>query len=132
MSLSKAFKILMYISSQKPVGVLQCYLESVATYFYRQNRTSSNKVIKYLCHKYKIQYSTDNYPALCHHFRLPSLQHRRQVADMFFLHKCVHSHLDSSYLVGNIQYHCPSRSLRNYTPFRISNSRILTLGNTQF
>ena len=49
---------------------------------------------------------------------------RRQVADRIFLHKCVHSHLYSSYLVGNIQYHCRSRSLRNYTPFRTSNSII--------
>ena len=46
------------------------------------------------------------------------------IGKLIFLHKCGHSHLDSSYLVGNIQYHCPSRSLRNYTPFRISNSRI--------
>ena len=94
----------------------------MATYFYRQNRTS-HKFIKYLCYKIKIQYSTYYYPALCHH-RLPSLQHRRQVADLIFLHKCVHSHLDSSYLVENIQYNFLSNSLRNYTPFRISNSRI--------
>ena len=76
------------------------------------------------CYKSKIQYSNENYPALCHHFRLPSLQHRRQVADLIFQRKCVHSHLDSSYLVGNIQYQYPSRSLRNHTPFRISNTRI--------
>ena len=63
-------------------------------------------------------------PALCHHFRIPSLQHCIQVANLIFLHKCVHSHLDLSYLVGNIQYNCPSRSLRSYTPFRISNSII--------
>ena len=60
------------------------------------------KIVKYLCYKSKIQYSTDNYPVLCHHFRLPSLQHHRQVADLIFQHKCVHSHLDSSYLVGII------------------------------
>ena len=82
------------------------------------------KLIKYLCYKSKIQYSSDSYPELCHHFRLPSLQHRRQVADLMFLHKCVHSQLDSSYLVGAIQFHCPSRSLRNYIPFRVSNCRI--------
>ena len=36
----------------------------------------------------------------------------------------------SSYLVGNIKYHCSSRSLRNYTPleFPIAES---TLGNTE-
>ena len=88
------------------------------------NPNELKKFIKHLCYKSKIQYSTDNYPALCHHFRLMSHQHRRQVADLISLHKCVHSHLDSSYLLGNIQYHCPSRSLRNFTPFRISNSRI--------
>ena len=38
------FAILVYIFSQKPVGVLQCYLEFVATYFYRQNRTSSIEI----------------------------------------------------------------------------------------
>ena len=82
------------------------------------------KIIKYLCYKSKIQYSTDNYPALCHHFRQPSLQHHRQDADLIYLHKCVNSNLDLSYLVGNSRYHCPSISLRNYTAFRISNSRI--------
>ena len=49
------------------------------------------KFIKYLCYKSKIQYSTDNYPVLCHHFRLSSLQHCRQVADLIFLYECVYS-----------------------------------------
>ena len=84
------------------------------------NKIEQVKLIKYLCYKSKIQYSIDNYPVLCHYFRLPSFQLRRQVADLIFRHKCVHSH-DSSHLVG---IYCPSRSLRNYTPFRISSSRI--------
>ena len=65
-------------------------------------------VIEFLCYKSTILYSTY---MLCHHFRLPSLQHHRQVADLIFLHKCVHSYLDSTYLVGNILYHCPSTPL---------------------
>ena len=75
-------------------------------------------------YKSKIQYSSDSYPVFCHHFSLPSLQNRRQPANLIFLHQCVHSKLDSSYLVGATQLDCPSQSVRNYATFRIPNSRI--------
>ena len=53
------------------------------------NSKELNKNIKYMCYKSKTV----------------TLQHPRQVADLIYLPKCVHSHLDSYYLVGNVQYH---------------------------
>ena len=51
----------------------------------------------------------------------------RQIARLMVLYKCVHSLIDALYLVGAIQFHCQSRSLRrpNNTRLRISNSRII-------
>ena len=131
-NVSKAFKICGFIkcvcktfTNVKVLRSLYIFLvrnqsEGFAVLFGIRDNVHQDKLIKYLCYKSSIQYSTDNFPALCHKFRRPFLQHRRQVADLMFLHKYVHSHLDSTYLVGNIQYRFTSRYLRNYTPFTIS------------
>ena len=130
-NVSKAFKICGFIkrvcttfTDAEVLRSLYIFLvrnqsEDFAVLFGIRDNVHQDKLIKYLCYKSSIQYSTDYFPALCHNFRLPSLQHRRQVADLIFLHKCVHSHLDSTYLVGNIQYRFTSRYLRNYTTFTI-------------
>ena len=58
-------------------------------------------------------------------------QDRRQIVGLIFFYKCVHSLIDSLYLVGAIQSHRPSRSLLRpkYKHFGISNSR-LNIRNT--
>ena len=57
--------------------------------------------------------------------RVEEEQDRRQIACLMFLYKCVHSLIDSLYMVGAIQFHCQSRCLlRPNIHFRISNSRL--------
>ena len=86
--------------------------------FLSTNLNELKNIIKYICYKSKIEHPTDNYPALCHHFRLPYRQHLKQVADLIF-------HLDLSYQVGNIQYHFLRDSYESSLVFRIFNSRII-------
>lgn len=43
-----------------------------------------------------------------------------QIAYLVLLHECVRCRLDSSCLVRIIQLHCPSRSIWNYAPLRVS------------
>jgi hypothetical protein len=81
------------------------------------------KFIKYLCFKSNKQYLSSKYGELCTYFNLPPLRDRRKVADLCFLHKCVHSNIDSAYLTGEIPFNV-QRTLRSNATFRVPYSRI--------
>lgn len=72
--------------------------------------------------------------------RLPSLNSRRNILDLLFLHKLLHNLIDSPYLLSEISLHIPVRVLRHQPTFHIPYSktlysfhsplrRILRLGN---
>ena len=89
MSLKLLRCVVLLISFAQHLPMLE-YCLVIWNPWHRQNQTSSKQLIKYLL---QIQSTVlHNYPALCHNFRLSSLQHHRQVADLIFLHKCVQSY----------------------------------------
>lgn len=61
---------------------------------------------------------------LCH-FKLLSLDNRRQMLDHLFLHKVVNSYLDCSDLLKHVNYNVPYRLARlsRYLPFKAKSSK---------
>ena len=68
--------------------------------------------------------ASEQYDQICKYFHLPQLNSRRKAADLNFLHKCVHSEVDSPYLVGQINYNFPTRTLRHLESFKPARSRL--------
>ena len=98
------------------------------------------RFVKYLCFRKSMTYDNDEYMFLCDIFKLNTLQSRRKICDLMFLNKILNNRVNCAYILGEITFYTPIKSLRKrnlfYVKTRIElrgNSaipRILTLANS--
>lgn len=67
----------------------------------------------------------DSYGSRLYHFKMSSLQKRRNSADLVFLHKLIHGYIDSPSLLAKIEFDIPRPSSRliNRKTFSLPHSR---------
>ena len=97
------------------------------------------KYINHVSYKSKLNYNRQNYESLCEHFKLKTLQSRRNISDLCFLNKLFHNKVNSPYLTGEVYLRVPRRVLRNKPTFYVNcriqkrndsfMPRVLTLAN---
>ena len=82
------------------------------------------KYINHVSYKSNVYYNRQSYESLCEHFKLKTLQSRRNISDLCFLNKIFHNNVNSPYLTGEVFLRVPQRILRNKPTFHV-NCRIL-------
>ena len=82
------------------------------------------KFLKYLCFKCNVPYRSSEYASMCKYFNLPSLEARRSVLDLCFLHKCLNATYCNAFIVSEIPFYYPVRFTRSQDYFRPSICRI--------
>ena len=65
------------------------------------------KFIKFLCFSLGIPYSSRNYLKMCRKFHFLTLESRREVADLVYLHKIATSKINCPELLTQIQFRIP-------------------------
>ena len=78
------------------------------------------KFLRYLTFKETKMYPTyDNHKTLAKNFNMLTLQQRRSLQDLLFLHKILHNKIDCVDLIANFYFRIPSLKTRNqkYGPF---------------
>jgi Reverse transcriptase (RNA-dependent DNA polymerase) len=75
------------------------------------------------CHKSRVPYTAD-YASVCKAAGVFPLQSRREALDLLYLHKTLHSQVNSSYLLGTVCLHAPVRVTRAPQIFKPPHARI--------
>ena len=101
------------------------------------------KFTRQLCYKSNVDYKRVSYNERCDMFKLQTLEGRRHICDLVYLHKIIHNKINCSYLVGEVRISAPQRRQRNRAQKPIFSAtaklcvrkdsffpRVLTLANT--
>lgn len=80
--------------------------------------------LKYLCFKSGTNYGDLGYDGACVHFNLPPLSKRRSVLDVSCLHGLISGKYHCSYLLSQLPFYVPRRTLRTPILFYVPNARI--------
>ena len=76
------------------------------------------------CYKSRVPFSKANYTEICRQAGVLPLTQRRDITDLLFLHKILHSQVNSSYLLECVCLHTPARATREPRVFRPPFARI--------
>ena len=88
--------------------------------------------VKFLCFQARIEYKSDNYAALCKHFHLTTLAHRREVSDIMLFYKITNNMINCNYLTSAIYLKVPIRITRNTELFTTEKKSRLLLRKHDF
>jgi hypothetical protein len=79
------------------------------------------KCIKQLNFRERLHFN--DYEAALRHHRIQSLETRRLIIDLTYLHKIINGYVDSSVLLEALPFHCPLRTTRNESLFYVPHGR---------
>jgi hypothetical protein len=80
-----------------------------------------NKYIKQLNFRKRLHFAS--YDQARQYYKMNSLESRRIVLDLCFLHRIINNNVDSPYLLGELPFHCPARRSRYPALFYLERSR---------
>ena len=75
------------------------------------------KFIKYCAYKLNM---TDRIEDVQLYLRLPALENRRKLSDLYFIYKLINGYIDCPHLLGQVSLKVPSRSLRKNEIFSVN------------
>jgi hypothetical protein len=114
----------MYVALVRPLLEYACPVWSPhhATKIDRVERIQRS-FLRTWCRKSRVPYTSD-YASVCKAARVFPLYSRREALDLLYLHKVVHSQVNSTYLLGNVCLHAPARVTRAPQIFKPPHGRI--------
>jgi hypothetical protein len=95
----------------------RCLMERKIKRYIDRFEKIQNKFLKHLNYREKLFFDTHIKSAK--HHGLMSLESRRSVADMTFLHKLLNNIVDAPELLSLVGFNCPSRRSRSVLTFRL-------------